>query len=149
MNFKIFNCEAIKAYAQTMDEPHVVIQIASPDSKPPKLPDHPKRLAKLPLKFSDVDTRHLEQDGVKEAFADRSLVKFNAVMASQIVSFVRLFREQAETIVVHCEAGISRSPAVAAALDRWLNGRETVDWFKLYLPNRLVYRTLLKEISGI
>lgn len=45
-------------------------------------------------------------------------------------------------IVVHCEQGMSRSPAVAAAICRGLGGDDT-RLFQRYQPNRFVYQMLL------
>ena len=46
-------------------------------------------------------------------------------------------------ILVHCDAGWSRSPAVAAALTKSLLGQDDSHLFKAKSPNMLVYRTLL------
>ena len=48
----------------------------------------------------------------------------------------------AERLVVHCDAGISRSPAVAAAVLR-ARGESDAEWFARARPNELVYRTML------
>ncbi|HVH42669.1 MAG TPA: hypothetical protein VM925_10005 [Labilithrix sp.] len=48
-----------------------------------------------------------------------------------------------ERIVIHCDAGISRSAAVAAALSRALRGDDTEFFTGKYKPNMRVYRLLL------
>lgn len=53
--------------------------------------------------------------------------------------------------VIHCDAGYSRSPAVAAALALALNGRGADDEFFVkgnYCPNMHVYNTMLKELDA-
>ena len=46
-------------------------------------------------------------------------------------------------VVVHCEAGVSRSPAVAAALCKGLGGND-LQFFRRYQPNMHVYRLMLE-----
>ena len=47
-------------------------------------------------------------------------------------------------VVLHCDAGMSRSPGLAAALSKVLVGDDT-EFFKRYRPNMRVYRTLLER----
>jgi len=47
-------------------------------------------------------------------------------------------------IIVQCDAGLSRSPAVGAALARVLNGDDAEFFGGRYRPNMRVYRTLLE-----
>ena len=46
---------------------------------------------------------------------------------------------------MHCDAGKSRSPAVAAALARVLDGDDAHFFGGRYTPNMRVYRTLLES----
>jgi predicted protein tyrosine phosphatase len=46
---------------------------------------------------------------------------------------------------VHCDAGVSRSPAVAAALARVLKGDDAEYFAGRYRPNTRVYRMLLEH----
>ncbi len=68
--------------------------------------------------------------------------------ATQIVRFVNQHRTEVGTIVVHCEQGMSRSPAVAAALCRAL-GEDDQPFWQEYQPNRHVYRLLLVACSSL
>ena len=45
--------------------------------------------------------------------------------------------------MIHCDAGVSRSPAVAAALETIFYGRND-KWFEDCCPNVLVYRMILE-----
>ena len=50
--------------------------------------------------------------------------------------------------MIHCEAGISRSAAVAAAIAK-LKGLDEAQFFdEPFEPNGLVYRTILEVASG-
>jgi len=70
---------------------------------------------------------------------------FKEETANLILSFYDLVvKEGAEVMMVHCEAGVSRSPGVAAALSKIHLG-EDQEFFDNYTPNMLVYRKILNE----
>jgi protein-tyrosine phosphatase len=50
-------------------------------------------------------------------------------------------------IVLHCNAGLSRSPGVAAALSNVLCGNDQ-SFFERYRPNRRVYTLLLDVFAN-
>lgn len=54
------------------------------------------------------------------------------------LDFVASVWEQAEAFLLHCDVGLSRSPAVAAAQSRIYYGDDG-QWFELDFPNRLGY----------
>ncbi len=76
-------------------------------------------------------------------------------MANNIVNFVNNFNE-IDTIIVHCDAGQSRSAGVAAAIAKFFNGDDE-QFFSgggmygspRYTPNRLAYRKVLQAFHGI
>lgn len=137
MKFTILSEREIKKYQS--NEKHVVISITSPEAKFVKLPDNPNRLGILMLKFPDLD-REIER------YKYNNLL-FNKYNAQAILNFFNLHIGQIELVIVQCEAGISRSPAVAAALSKAI-GQDDSYFFKHYIPNRLVYRTILKEANS-
>lgn len=63
----------------------------------------------------------------------------------RILNFVQEYVRRVEMIVVHCEAGISRSAGICAALMRIINGddEEIFDNPK-FCPNMSCYRTVLR-----
>ena len=68
---------------------------------------------------------------------------FNGELARQILEFVDRVWDEIEVLMIHCEAGISRSPAVAAAIAK-LKYKDDAAYFRIYRPNTLVYLTLLQ-----
>lgn len=81
----------------------------------------------------------------------KGLIPMRDVDAQKIVRAVEQWKDKVEQIVVHCDAGYSRSPAVAAALALALNGRGADDEFFVkgnYCPNMHVYNTMLKELDA-
>ncbi len=69
--------------------------------------------------------------------------------AESIRQFVEKVKDKVKRIIVHCEAGISRSAGVAAALMKVLNGDDmAVFRSKLYCPNMTCYRKVLLAFLG-
>jgi len=61
---------------------------------------------------------------------------FDTEIAHEIVAFVEANKE-VNHMVVHCEAGIARSPAIAAAISEYLGQYHT--YFHSHVPNTMVY----------
>jgi predicted protein tyrosine phosphatase len=140
MDVWVYSRPAIERVAPH-DVPHVVISITSTPSDVARIPSSPFLRGILRLSFADVE----------EPERDTMLVLFDAEHARAIHDFVVAHRAHVERILVHCDAGVSRSPAVAAAITRALGG-DDADLFTRYRPNRRVYRLLLaafgQEVSG-
>jgi predicted protein tyrosine phosphatase len=97
--FLILRRAAAAAYDPTGVE--VCISISNPEA--PDLVLSPKFRDVLRLRFDDVDQRDV---------GSGYFVDFNETHAREILAFVNRWRT-VDRIVVHCLAGLSRSPAVA------------------------------------
>lgn len=135
MKFKILSREGIKQYET--NKKHIVISIADPEAEPVEILSDNPPLGILYLKFPDFDRPYMKGYQYNHLLFD----KYNA---KDILKFVNQHKDSIELIVCQCEAGISRSAGVAGALSKILNG-EDFYIFNHYLPNRLVYNTILKE----
>lgn len=82
-------------------------------------------------------------DDITQANTPRS---FTPALAAEILDFVASVWDRAEVLLIHCDVGLSRSPAVAAALSRIYYGDDG-PWFELDFPNRLVYDVLVETHS--
>lgn len=129
----VFSRKEAKHYAdQTHTSASVVISITDVD-KPYndiRCSAENKIRAILHLKFDDVgdcqNNRITEQDAFK------------------IVDFTDMWKDKVNTIIVHCEAGVSRSAGVAAAILKWTQNRADLIFNSPYfLPNRFCYREVL------
>jgi predicted protein tyrosine phosphatase len=66
--------------------------------------------------------------------------------ASKIRQFVEANKDR--KIIVHCDAGISRSAGIAAALMKFYNGDDSMIFDSpRYRPNMLCYRLMLNELN--
>ena len=118
-----------------MREPYILISIRDPDKRPVRIRHCPLRKGVLELAFHDAEPI--------EGFVPLEPITYvTEADATAIWSLVRKHEGNYETIVVHCEQGMSRSPAVAAALARGLDLDESF-LCQENQPNQCVYRTIL------
>ena len=71
------------------------------------------------------------------------LVLFSEEQARQVIDFIRAHRRDADTLLIHCYAGQSRSRAVGAFAVKMLGGNNAA-YFQTGSPNRHVYDTLVR-----
>jgi predicted protein tyrosine phosphatase len=133
MDFFVYSRKAMAA-VQPHEVPHIIISITSMPEDLALLRANDHCRGTLRLSFLDADERSEPRVGGE---------LFSLDQARQIWSFVERHRRDVQRIVVHCDAGISRSPAVAAALAHVLNGNNEEFFSGKYMPNAFVYRLLL------
>ena len=167
MKIRVFSEESIEQFKT--DNDHIVISVHSPKTNPVKLPLQKSRLDSLFLAFHDIDEgalditkrkdcnmcegtgyikkwRHIENGRCFKCNREgMDLRLFGNKDAEKILNFVNEYIEKIDLIAVNCEAGISRSSGISAALSLIFNGKGTDEYyFKNYLPNTLVYRKILE-----
>ena len=139
LDFKIYGLRDIQEYKE--DRPHILISIFSPRRYSAELPKNEKRLATKFFEFHDLD--HLPKPDKICLGCSKPYVLFTDEMAHSIWNFVDEHKDNVEAILCNCEAGISRSAAVIAGIQKGL-GYDDSETFKRYLPNRLVYRKIVE-----
>ena len=110
------------------DRPWAAISITSGQEHP--VLSVANRVGLLRLVFDDITQPDTPQS-------------FTPALAAEILDFVASVWDQAEAFLIHCDVGLSRSPAVAAALSRIYYGDDG-PWFELHFPNPLVYKLLVE-----
>ena len=131
MNIKVFSREnCIKYVKKNKNNNRAVISITDIKSELPfKLAEES---AVLFLQFDD------------EECGERAMTQQHA---NTIASFIKSLNGNVDEIVVHCEAGVSRSAAVAAAISFSING-DDAEFFKFpYYPNKHCYRLMLEAFG--
>jgi predicted protein tyrosine phosphatase len=126
--------------------PHAIISITDPDSDFPHFAPNENRLGILFLQFYDLDDirDQMTPKDAAEYLAQFGDGLFKDHQAAEIVDFVEGVKSKIKGILVHCEAGVSRSAAVAAGIELVLNGsNERVFNDRRYSPNLYVYTKLL------
>ncbi|HEY3449460.1 MAG TPA: hypothetical protein VGK67_24105 [Myxococcales bacterium] len=119
---------------------HVVVSIRDPDRKPARIKKDRKLRDVLALAFDDAEP------GAR--FLLPETIRLMTLQDAKVIwAFVDKHKAAVPVLVVHCEMGMSRSPAVAAAITRGLGGDDD-HFFREYLPNRFVYDLMLKARGG-
>lgn len=125
--------------------PHIIISTTSDIAKPVIVKDSAFCKGIIKFNFDDLDIGYISilQKKSNEGMASLMML-FNQEDAKQILTFVNENINKIEAIICHCDAGLSRSPAMAGALSKILINEDDY-FFKNYYPNMLVYTTLLNE----
>ena len=140
INIKVLSKVAVEG--QDFGRNAFVISIVSPGN------EHPKFTSEFLLRcqFNDVREDLMIDSGITSAM--------NKGMAEHIVD-VAMEHRDVETWIIHCEAGISRSPAVAIGLARYLKCTPTAKELERMFPcynkhvESLVSTAARKEICEI
>jgi predicted protein tyrosine phosphatase len=112
-------------------KPYIVISITDPEMPPANLPESKLCKGVLRLSFHDIDKPWPNH---KEMTREE---------ARQIVRFVKEHLD-VDLVICHCEAGISRSAGVAAALSSVFCQSDKL-YYQAYMPNSLVRRLIVEE----
>lgn len=123
--------------------PHIILSVTSDRANPiVNIKENTSYKGVLRFQFDDIDIEHK-----KCLITNNKSTKYNifyAEHAKSILNFVNTSINDIEAIISHCDAGVSRSSAMAAALSKILNNEDDF-FFKNYIPNMLVYSTILNE----
>jgi len=130
MEIKVFSEREIQDFKT--DKKHIVISVQDPKYDFVKLPDQDSRIGWIGLNFFDLDQKLGDY------------IIFSQADAKSILTFVEAYKDKVDLICVNCVAGISRSAGIAGALSKIYNKDDSY-FFKHYLPNNLVYSTILGE----
>ena len=116
-----------------LDRAHAIISIRDPEERVvdicPLL--HPRGI--LRLNFHDVDVPKEDEKGM------------SMEMATAVARFVLHHKKHVEFFICQCEAGVSRSAGLAAAITKFLTDDDQY-FFTHYTPNSRVYTMTLAAL---
>lgn len=124
--------------------PYLVISVTDPERSEAIFAASPLCRAVLRLQFHDT-SQTLDIPGL-EGLSLGDETAMTAVDARAILDFAASYTDQVELIVCQCEAGVSRSAGIAAALS-CLMQNEDAFFFEHYWPNHHVYKLLIQEAA--
>jgi len=135
MKVKIFNrTNAVKESYRELEKSKVIISISDPDKERASFcRDNKSIKAKLYLFFYDIDKK------TEDIFKGYEMM--SQTDANKIVDFVCNWQDKVDEIWVNCEAGISRSAGIAAAITEHFGMDSSVIFDDTrYSPNMYCYR---------
>lgn len=117
-------------------EPYIVISIRDPRCAPARFhrPAHCRGILHLAFHDAEPTAAMRLPEQVKPMTVEQ---------AKQILLFFQQHRSQIGRVVVNCHQGMSRSPAVVAALAK-IAGEDNAPIFQQYQPNLHVYQLLVR-----
>lgn len=138
--------EVIRYCHMAHDAPAVIISISDPNmiyTTRPFCSVENRVIAILPLTFCDADKPGKDIYGNDADEFDL----MSEEDARKVVQFVNLHVEK--HIIVHCDAGISRSAGVGAAISKYVTGDDSVFFNSgRYYPNMWCYRKTLNAFEN-
>lgn len=139
MKFLVLSRREIEKFRTDMV--HVVISVSDPNQEKVKLPESGFRLDTLHLSFHDLDK--MPETKIEKDILGHMLITTGD--AKNIVEFFCKYKDKVSLVICQCEAGICRSAGIASALAE-IAGQDSQPFFKRYIPNMLVYRTILETV---
>lgn len=125
---------------ENIGEPTLIVSISSTDDTIPEMLEQAQnnmvRHVEF-LQFDDID--------ISEPIG--RLIPMSEDDANQIINAFLRYKDTVSQIIVHCDAGYSRSPAVAAALCIAFGMSDAEFFGPSYCPNMHVYRTMLRALE--
>ncbi len=118
---------------------YLIISIHDPDQPPASIKPDPALRGILVLAFDDSDP-------CARAGTPPNAQPMTRAHATQIRDFLQQ-HPGIPTLLIHCEQGMSRSPAVAAAISDALH-LDPRRFHQLYTPNQHVYQTLAEVFDA-
>lgn len=135
VSFKVLSRVKAKKESYTISVPTIIISIADINLNNNVFAQNPNIKDVLRLKFDDESGGDANEMTVEQA--------------KQVVEFVRRWEGRIGQIIVHCEAGISRSSGTAAAIMKYMtNDDMPVFENPKYTPNMTCYRKVLEAFYG-
>jgi predicted protein tyrosine phosphatase len=132
--------------------PYIIVSITDP-SKEAFIPPSRFKLGLLRLQFMDID---ILINGFEdfhwyngEMLTDLCMQESHAELVRE---FINTHKDKAELLIVHCRAGISRSPSMSFAICDALGlDRDIIEWWENWphkeAPNRHVYELTKKAFQ--
>lgn len=122
MKFIIFSRRLIEQ-AKPYDKPHIIISVRTPgDPDDAALPVGDQTLASLRLQFTEEYDHDDDVAAARERAEERHAYHvargnaFTVETGRLVLDFVESYADKIEAVLVHCDAGLARSPAIAQAL---------------------------------
>ncbi len=135
MRVEVRNRNTINQQKRKAGETVAIISIADPDDTHSVIKEWADLQGILQLSFHDLDQQLNDAGFTYKLMSDSD--------AQQVADFVEK-HQNVDLLLVQCDAGISRSPGLAAAILKHQTGDDSqIFGDRRYIPNRWVYKKTL------
>ena len=139
MEFYVCSRQSAKRMSYKLKVPTLIVSITDIVSCPNSFGENPNIKAICRVTFDDVDPHY-------EVKCSNAMTEKDA---EKIKSYVERYKDKVDCIIVHCEAGISRSSGVMAAIQKYLIGSDEAIFNNAkYCPNMHCYKMMLEQFFG-
>ena len=130
MKFQVMSRQRAKKYSYEVKHKCAFISITDVFSEENRFDNNSNIVGVFKVQFDDVER------GENNCITEKQ--------GKDILKFVMNIKDKVDEVIVHCEAGVSRSAGVCAALMKIINGND----FEIFdnprfCPNMTCYRTIL------
>lgn len=139
MKIYAFSKKEISEYIHSIFNNFILISITGPEAEGGEFIELESEymLDRLYLRISDTN-KNSWSSTENSIYCDEKIAK-------EVYDFCKKYENDVEYILVQCDAGVSRSAGMAAALSKYYNGDDTPFFRSLgYIPNMEIYSTILK-----
>jgi len=138
MKIEVMSRDFIESYGYPFDiNGCYVISISTPGNRDARIYTNPEKI--LRVSFYDIDKEIVDGDKKYEPISDEQ--------ARIIAKFVKDNYDKIYLLFVQCEAGVSRSAGVAAAIAKYYYDHDDF-YFDRYVPNRTCYKKVLEALKS-
>jgi predicted protein tyrosine phosphatase len=140
MEFHVFSRSKAKKESYKISKPTIIVSITDPDKNINTFADNDNIVSICRVQFDDTEPDCMLNGEIVMTEKD----------AEKIKNFIFTFKDKVECIIVHCEAGISRSAGVMAAIQKFLIGDDSAIFNAFrFCPNMHCYRMTLNALMNI
>ncbi len=140
MNFYVYSRQAAKRASYKINEPTLIISITDSLLTPNSFARNSNIVSVCRVQFDDVTEENIRPGEVLMTEKD----------ALKIKNYVLKYKDKVNSIIVHCEVGVSRSAGVMAAIQKYLTGDDSSIFSNgMFAPNRHCYELMLHTFFDI
>lgn len=147
MIFQAIGLRDVQAFENNTEFNHILIQFRTPHMNYPTITYSEKCLDEIKIHCHDIENPPTEFNNkvIRDFphFYKEPMIYFSREHALQVLKLAFHYYNAAELCMCQCDAGVSRSTAVAAALSKIFNNDDFY-FFQNYVPNQFIYRTILE-----
>ena len=138
MKFYVYSRQKAKRTSYKIKEPTLIISITDPLLNINTFAPNSNIVSICRVQFDDVNQENVRPGEVLMTPQD----------AAKIKEYVMAYKDKVESIIVHCEVGISRSAGIMAAIQKYMIGDDSAIFNNgTFSPNMHCYNLMLSAFK--